>query len=85
MDDAQARRWLAVSLDGTDALNDDLIGEGAQLCADTMNARRQLAEAGRGKGTADALRWLRKCGAEWNYFKQQHRLTPRSKDKASDN
>jgi hypothetical protein len=77
MDDAQARRWLALSLDGTDALSDDLIGEGAQLCADAMNARRQLAEAKRGEGTADALRWLRKCGAQWNYFNQQHRLTPR--------
>jgi hypothetical protein len=49
--DAQARRWLALSLDGTDALSDDLIGEGAQLCADAMNARRQLAEAKRGEGT----------------------------------
>ena len=62
MDDAEARRWLALSLDGTEALNDDLIGEGAQLCADAMNAGRQLAETGRGKDTADALRWLRKCG-----------------------
>jgi hypothetical protein len=79
MDDAQARRWLALSLDGTDALNDDLIGEAAQLCADAMNARRQLAEAKRGEGTADALRWLRKCGAEWNDFKQRHGLTPQPK------
>lgn len=76
MDDAQARRWLALSLDGTDALSDDLIGEGAQLCAEAMNARRQLAEANRG-GTMDAQRWLRKCKAEWDDFRQQHGLTPR--------
>jgi hypothetical protein len=79
MDDAQARRWLALSLDGTDTLSDGLISEGAELCADAMNARRQLADANRGQGTADALRWLRKCGAEWNHFKQQHGLTSRSK------
>lgn len=79
MDDPQARRWLALSLDGTDALSDDLIGEGAQLCGDAMNAKRQLAEAKRGEGTADALRWLRKCGAKWNDFKQRHGLTPSPK------
>jgi hypothetical protein len=77
MHDALARRWLALSLDGTDALSDDLIGEGAQLCAAAMNARRRLSEAKRGEGTANALRWLRKRGAQWNYFKQQHGLTPR--------
>jgi hypothetical protein len=82
VDDAQARRWLALSLDGTDALSDDLIEEGAQLCAVATNARRQLAEAKRGEGTTAALKWLRKCGAEWNDFKQQHRLTPLPKEKA---
>ena len=79
MDDAQARRWLALSLDGTDSLSDDLIGEGAQLCADAMNARRLLAEAKRGNGAKAALKWSRKCGLKWNDFKQQHRLTPRPK------
>ena len=34
MDDAQARRWLASSFDGTDALTDDLVREAARLLGD---------------------------------------------------
>lgn len=75
MDDAQARRWLASLFDRTDVLTDDLVREGARLCADAMDAARLLAEAKQGEATTVALERSRECGARWDDFKRRHALT----------
>jgi hypothetical protein len=74
MDDAEARRWLALSFDGTDALADDLIREGARLLAEAMDAQRLLAEAKQDE-TIRAVERSQRCGALWDDFKQRHGLT----------
>jgi hypothetical protein len=42
MDDGQARRWLASSFDGVDALTDDLVREGARLAPKSGQTRVRI-------------------------------------------
>ncbi len=75
MDDAHARRWLASLFDGTDALTDEQVREGARLCADELDTSRLLAHAKQGEETRAALERSRECRARWDDFKQRHALT----------
>jgi hypothetical protein len=74
MDDAEARRWLTSTLNGADALTDDLIREGARLLADMMDAARLVAKA-RKEAVVRAVARSRRCDALWEDFKRRHGLT----------
>lgn len=75
MDDAEARRWLASSFDGVDALTDELVREAARLLGDKMDAQRLIAEVRKNALIPPAVERSQECGALWDDFVRRHGLT----------
>lgn len=73
-DPGHARRWLASQLEGTDALTDEQVSEGAWLLATTMDANRNVAECCK-EDVREAVARSLECVARWEGFKLRHGLT----------